>query len=448
MYASIFRNILFPFHEKVVNNRNTSKYLNEYNEQQFWTQEKIADLQFNKLKSLVDFSYKEVSYYNKLWKKIDFHPIDLKSVDDLSSLPVLTKNIIRENYDELISKSHKNNHIKKTTGGSTGVPLSLAYTQESYSRRNAVMWRGYSWAKLPPGAKAVYLWGINLDETNLYSKLKEDLYNRFYNRYVFSCFGLNDSKMHEFVELVNKVRPEVIVSYVNPMFHLSSWLMENNIKMFSPKSVITGAEPLYEFQRTVIEEATGSEVYNTFGCREVMLIASECEQKNGLHINTDHLVVESLDDKGQNVQNESGELVITDLHNYGMPFIRYKNEDLIVLSDERCGCGRGLPLMKSVEGRILDCIKTPKNKIIPGELFPHYLKDFPGIERFQVIQEELSSLKIKLVVNNKFDNDEKDKINNSLQQVIGDGVELNIQIVDEIPLTKSGKHRVTISLLG
>ena len=362
-------------------------------------------------------------------------------------MPVLTKNIIRENYDDLISSSHKDSYIKKTTGGSTGVPLSLAYTQESYSRRNAVMWRGYSWAKLPPGAKAVYLWGVNLDDTSFYTKLKEDLYNKFYNRYVFSCFGLNDSKMHEFVELVNKVKPEVIVSYVNPIFHLSNWLLENNIKMFSPKSIITGAEPLYEFQRNTIEEAIGSEVYNTYGCREVMLIASECEKKKGLHINSDHLVVESLNDKGQKVQNELGELVITDLHNYGMPFIRYKNEDLVVLSDESCECGRGLPLMKSVEGRVLDCIKTPKNKIIPGELFPHYLKDFSGIEKFQVIQEELSSLIVKLVVNNNFGNSELDKITNSLHQVIGDDVELNIQIVDEIALTKSGKHRVTISLL-
>jgi phenylacetate-CoA ligase len=104
--------------------------------------------------------------------------------------------------------------------------------------------------------------------------------------------------------------------------------------------------------------------------------------------------------------------------------------------------------MKSVEGRILDCIRTPENKIIPGELFPHYLKDFPGIEKFQVIQEKLSSLIVKLKVNENINNNEIEKIRKSLHQVIGDGVEIDIQIVDEIPLTKSGKHRVTISLLS
>jgi phenylacetate-CoA ligase len=448
VYASIFRKFLFPFHEKIINNRNTSKYLNEYNLQQYWSHEKISELQFRKLKALINFSYIEVDYYNKLWKEIDFHPNDLKHVNDLCELPILTKTIIRENYEDLISHPHKKTHIKKTTGGSTGVPLSLAYTQESYSRRNAVMWRGYSWANLPPGTKAVYLWGTNIDDTSTFSKIKDNLYNKFYNRYVFSCFGLNDSKMREFVELVNKIKPDVIVSYVNPIVHLSNWLLENDIKLFPPKSIITGAEPLYDFQRVQIEEAFSSTVYNTFGCREVMLIASECERKKGLHVNIDHLVVESLNKQGQQVHNESGELVITDLHNYGMPFIRYKNEDLVILSDDLCECGRGLPLMKSVEGRILDCIRTPENKIIPGELFPHYLKDFPGIEKFQVIQEKLSSLIVKLKVNENINNNEIEKIRKSLHQVIGDGVEIDIQIVDEIPLTKSGKHRVTISLLS
>ena len=444
MYESVFQRLLFPLFEGI-KGRSTAKYIVEYREQQYWPYEDILALQEKKLKKLIEYSYQFVPYYRKLWRKLGLTPKDFQTINDLERLPVLTKQIIKENYAELISEEYKNNHLTKTTGGSTGIPLSLAYTQESYSRRNAVMWRGYSWAKLPPGRKALYFWGTSIGSGNQILNFKESLYNRFYNRYLISCFNLDASRFKKIVKQINQIKPEVIVSYVNPIYALACWVNDNNIRIHNPLSIITGAEPLYEYQREAIEKAFKTDVFNTYGCREVMLIASECQHKKGLHMNIDHLVIESLDVDQKNILGQLGELAITDLHNYAMPFIRYKNEDLISISHRSCSCSINLPLMDLVEGRVLDCIKTSDGKILPGEFFPHFLKDFKGIEKFQVVQNDITSLEINLVANDELNASDLKRIEHEVITALGKNIRLDIKIVSNIPLTKSGKHRVTIS---
>src|SRR5690606_25431630 len=144
-----------------------------------------------------------------------------------------------------------------------------------------------------------------------------------------------------------------------------------------PRSVIVGAEKLYPFQRKLIEEAFAAPVFETYGSREFMLIAAECDRHEGLHLTSEHLLVEILDEDGRPTPaGEAGNVVITDLYNFGMPFIRYANGDRAIAGWSKCSCGRGLPLLRQVTGRRLDVLHSPDGRRIPGEFFPHCLKDF------------------------------------------------------------------------
>ena len=163
-----------------------------------------------------------------------------------------------------------------------------------------------------------------------------------------------------------------------------------------PKAIIGAAEALQDFQRTIIRKAFDCPSYNTYGCREFMLIASECENHT-LHRNIDHLVVELRKPESYPDDSKTGEVIVTDLFNYGMPFIRYLNGDMATASDTPCSCGRGLATLASVDGRILDTIRTPDGRVLAGQFFPFMLKDVKGLQRFQVVQRQLDRLDLSIV---------------------------------------------------
>jgi phenylacetate-CoA ligase len=178
-----------------------------------------------------------------------------------------------------------------------------------------------------------------------------------------------------------------------------------------------------------------------------MLVAAECEQRHGLHVNADHLVVELQTAAGAAAAGQAGDVVITDLFNYGMPLLRYANGDVATAATGACACGRGLPLLARIDGRKLDAIRTPGGHVLPGEFFPHMLKDVPGLRRFQLVQRQLDRLDLAIVRDDAFNDDSLAYIRREVAKVLGDSVALDCRFVDDIPLTRSGKLRVTVSEL-
>jgi phenylacetate-CoA ligase len=249
------------------------------------------------------------------------------------------------------------------------------------------------------------------------------------------------------VEYINKKKPTGIVSYTTGIYNLAQFVQKNGIHLdtTSVKSIITGAEKLFDYQRDLIESVFKARVFNTYGCREFMLIASECEKHEGLHVNSDSLVVEILVDGKAAKPGETGELVITDLHNYGMPFIRYKNGDLATQSTKVCSCGRGLPLIENVDGRKTDVIVAHNGTKIPGIYFPHLMKEIPEVRKFQVIQKSRTVIEVKIVQQPKISEEKIQFVRHEIQNVVGDEVDIQFNFVDDIPLNASGKFRVTIS---
>lgn len=446
-YERAFRGVLFPLYESGLRRRKTLAYLREREAEQWLPPERIRELQWQRLKALLQHCWDEVPYYRARWQEIGATPGDIHDMDDYARLPVLTKDDIRENFDAIQARSAAGGMQFKTTGGSTGRPLRLGYTRESYERRVAVMLRGYRWAGAAPGQRTLYLWAGLVGKQKPWQVAKERTYHRLFNRRMLDSFPMRDDNLDQYADAIERWAPEVIVSYVTPIVRLSEWMVRTGRVIKGVKSVLGASEALHQHHRTLIEAAfPGAVAYDTYGCREFMLIASECECRDGLHVNADHLVLELLDEGGR--PSDSGEVILTDLGNYGMPFIRYRNGDMATMAAASpCACGRGLPRLRSVDGRKLDGIRSPQGALLPGIFFPHMLKDVPGVRRFQVRQRRLDALDIAVVAGPQFNEEQQQFVRREIARVLGEGVAVDLHLVDDIPLTPSGKLRVTISEL-
>lgn len=447
LYESLFRNVLFPAYESGLRGRRTLDYLREYEASQWLSPDEIAALQWAKLKRLVEHCWTDVPYYRKRWQLAGLAGAeDIRGPDDYARLPVLTKQDIRDNFEHLIAPSFRGNLLYKTTGGSTGEPLRFGYTRESYERRMATMHRGYGWTGARLGQRTLYLWGASMTATGL-PRLKETLYQSAFNRKVINAFLMPDAQMASYVDAIAAYRPEVVVSYVAPLLNLANWLIANKRSIDPPQRILTAAEALHAPQRQLLERTFSCPVYNTYGCREVMLVAAECGHREGLHLNADHLKVEFGEPLDPMVGNGPAELLLTDLHNYGMPLLRYANGDLGTPLDGACGCGRGLPRLARVDGRKLDALRTPDGRFVPGEFIVYAFLGVSGIKRYQVIQRRLDTLDIILVRDHGFGDHTLALVRLELARALGSSVTCNFIYADTIPLTPTGKLRVTISEL-
>lgn len=447
MYQPIFKHVLFPIYEALVRGRATSTYLRQYNRSQWQSPQDVERLQLEKLNQLLSHAWSEVPFLNEYWRASGCRPGALRSVRELELYPILTKQLISANYDRMIARSWHGKTLRKTTGGSTGEPFQLEYTAESYARRTAVMWRGYRWAGADLGTRTAYLWGTGKPQEG-WRGLKDRLYHHAFNRKFLDAFSITDQSIATYVSAITRYHPEILVGYVAPVVLVARWINERGVKISGVKGVITGAEALFEPDRLEIERAFGCKVFNTYGCREFMLMAAECELHSGLHVSADHLVLETVDTRGRGVTGEPGDVAVTDLHNYGMPFVRYKNGDRATYSAELCKCGRGLPLLGSVDGRILDSIRTVDGRYVPGEFFVYVLLPYSSIKQYLVVQTAIDEIQVQIVSSRPIGDVEREQLKTEIQRIVGPATRIRIEDVEEIPPSRSGKRRVTTSLVA
>jgi phenylacetate-CoA ligase len=445
MYSAVFKYLLNPLYEKGVKRRRVLDYRRMLEDSQWWTAEKIRTYQWEQLTGLLRHAALQAPHWRDIFRDKGLSPEAIRGQEDFRRLPVTTKAVIRADKNRMIADNHRGKTWTKATGGSTGVPLELDYTPLSYDWRTAVTKRGYGWAGCEDGVKQVYIWGTAIGKMSFKQKLKEDLHHAFLRQKYFNCFQFTEDAMAVCLKKLNHFRPSIIVGYTNPLYHFALFIKKHGQVRFRPRGIITAAEKLHPYQREVIHEVFNCPVFNTYGSREFMLIASECPRHHGMHIHSENLLVEIIKEDGTPAApGESGELVITDLHNWGMPFIRYQIGDMAVATDRFCPCGRGLPLLQDVVGRSLDMIRTPDGRFVPGEFFPHLMKEFSGIERFQIVQKELKALHVKLVKNAAFKTADFHFMRNEINKVMGADIVVHFDFVDDIPLTRTGKYRVTV----
>jgi len=433
--------------EAGVKRRGTFRYWRELDRSQWLRRDELEAIQLQALRRLVAHAWEHCPYYRDAWRALGLDPAALSALDGFRGWPLTDQNTIRANRPTMRAQVPGMRLISKATGGSTGIPLELDLDTDSHDRRVAASFRGYSWASAEPGTRQLYLWGGAVGDLPWRKRLKNRWYERLYRRRVLDCFHFGPDRADEFVAELNRYRPDVIVAYTNPLYEFARVLDESGVRPFSPTSIVVGAEKLHGFQRAVIERVFRAPVFETYGSREFMLIAAECDRHSGLHVTAEQLLVEILDEDGAPVPaGAEGNVVITDLYNYGMPFLRYANGDRAIAGAEACPCGRGLPLLREVVGRRLDVLTTGDGRTIPGEFFPHFFKDFPAIRRFQVEQASADDIRVRLVLGPGWSDADSQRVERDVRNVIGPRCRFTVDVVDEIPLTPAGKHRVVVNL--
>jgi phenylacetate-CoA ligase len=446
LYQLFYENCWFPFFEGIIKGRETARIYKSLHITESLRHDELKDLQLSALKKLMLHANQHSVFHHTRFKDAGIKPEAIRSLDDLLLLPTMTKSDIRNNYDQIANNS-KEALWTKTTGGSTGEPLRFAYTKSSYAWRVALSKRGYAWAGAKPGTKQALIWGAPLEKLSQFQQRKQDLHHLLDRQDFFNCYYFDNTSMHICMDALNKAKPEIIIGYTNPLFDFANFIRSNGGLTFQPKSIICAAEKLHQFQRDRMKEVFGCDVFNTYGSREFMLIASECSKHDGLHVSMENLIVEIIKDDGTRAKDgEIGRIIVTDLHNYGMPFIRYEIGDLGVASHKQCPCGRGLSLINDIVGRSLDMIEVSGGKMLPGEFFVHLMLDYPDILKFQAYQSETKDITLKLVPSSVFDKDQIDTILKKIREVSGPEINVTCEIATDIPLTKSGKYRVAVSM--
>ncbi len=418
-------------------------YYQQLRENQWWSRDEIAALQLKRLQALLRHAYQNVPYYNQKFAELGLHPDDIKTLSDLTRLPILTKKDVRENLPALVARNFpKDQMIPYSTGGSTGEPLQFYITEQSLARGTAAAHLAYSWYGYEQGDKAAYLWG-SPREASTRQSLSDKICNLVFRTIHLDAFDMSENRMGEFAQRLAKFKPKVIIAYASAAYLFARYLQHKGIESIRPGAVITQAEKLFPHQRRLMEEVFGCEVFDFYGSREVQAMAAECPEHSGYHISAENVILEFVKDNQSVSPGEMGKILATDLHNYAMPFIRYENGDLGVPSDERCPCGRGLPLMKEVIGRITDRLVIG-NKFISSPALTLIFKNLP-IEQYQLVQESETELTIKIVKREEYCDKDTERIRSMMQTYVGSSMKLNIQLLSMIPPTESGKYRFIIS---
>jgi phenylacetate-CoA ligase len=447
MLDFLYGSVLLPAYETGIKRRKTYRYWRDLERTQWMSPAELRQFQFEALRRLVTHAHEHCPYYREAWEQAGLSPARLQGPDDFQRWPVIDRDAIRAHRMRMRSTAPGIRLLSKSTGGSSGTPLHFDLDTDSNDRRTAAWNRGYGWAGGAPGTKQLYLWSITLTPRARWKQWKDNFYNALYRRCLLNTFGVSDENTTRYLDRLNRYRPKVIVAYAHSLYVFARALAERGLKPFSPRSIIVGAEKLHPFQRELIQQVFQAPVFETYGSREVMLMGAECDRHEGMHLTVDNLLIEVLDDDGRPTPDgQEGNVVVTDLYNVGMPFVRYANGDRAVAGWRTCSCGRGLPLLQEVVGRRSDMVHTPDGRHISGVFFPHLMKDFPAVKHFLVVQDRPDHLDIHLVVDSRWDDQSRDLLEASLRKGIGPTMELGLRTVDRIPLTLAGKHRVVLNL--
>jgi phenylacetate-CoA ligase len=415
---------------------------------QWRSRDEIEAVRVGDLRRLLRHAYDHTPLYGERMRAVGAEPEDIRSVADLARLPLLTREQAIDLREQRKSTAPPFADIQKSTGGTTGQPLKFGYDWSSEYWRQAVKLRGWSWGGYRPGMRTFYFWGTAATPP-LAKRLWVGLDRQLRRERYVDCTRRSDGDLDQAVELIRRERPEMIICFSQAGADLARHVSARGLRTWDTIPVLCCAERVTPLDRAALEEAFGPAVFETYGCREVMLIASECPQHNGMHVSAENLIVEVVvrQDGGTRAARpgEVGEVVLTDLHNYGMPFIRYANGDLALATEERtCPCGRALPILQSVEGRVADTMRDGTGARISGLMFNVIFTPLAAdVRQFQAVQHRDGAVTLKLVTNRQLDAARLEEIRARCAEKLT-GVPVRAEIVDQIPPGKNGKRRVVI----
>jgi phenylacetate-CoA ligase len=414
---------------------------------QWWSRERLIEYQNERLRRLIIHAYNNVPYYHSLFKEKGIRPSDIHTLHDLPKIPLLTKEVLRKKLRDLVASNvSKKDLIYLTTSGTTGQPVGFYREKKSeYSDGDPFWWRRYQWGGcgLVSRRAALTSWTIQPKRNGTRRIFS---YNPFRRLLILSTYDLSRKNIAQYAHALRKYKPEFISGFPSALEVMVKYFAEAGIpRPVNPKNIFTQSEEIYPWQRKRIREYFGCEIYDWYGMEERVVCASECEEHSGHHIFAEHSIVEFIKD-GKWVSGEEGEIIATDLENYGMPMIRYQTGDLGQAVLEKCRCGRGLPLMKLIGGRERSFAVTKEGGYIPVSIVD-IPKATEHVEQFQFVQKERGTLILKVVRKEGFCDEDVDLIRKNLQEKFGEMIAVRLEFVEHIARTRRGKMPLLVQHL-
>lgn len=443
LYTTIVSTVLFPFHE-LLKKHETVRIKKQLEQSQWLTRDQIQANADKRLSAFIENVVTNVPYYQKTFKKLGIGSSDITTRATLAKLPFLDKTVIRENFDDLKS-SVAGPTQPFTTGGSSGTPLTFLLSNERVSHDVAEKWRATRWWDVDIGDKEIVAWGSPI-ELGAQDKVRIAR-DKLFRSTLIPAFDMNETKLLSFIEDIKAIRPKMLFGYPSVYALIAQTALKHHIKLdkLGIKVVFVTSERLYPYQQEVIEQVFNAPVANGYGGRDAGFIAHACPH-GSMHISAEDLILEIIDPNGNTLPDgETGEIVVTHMATSDFPFIRYRTGDIGTIGTETCSCGRGLPVLKNIEGRTTDFVVAQDGTIMHGLALIYVLREMSGIDEFKIVQESIEHTRVEVIPTSTLSADLESAIISGFKQRLGNGVSVEVTQVNEILPEKSGKFRYVIS---
>ena len=432
--------------------RSTSKFLQK---SQWWSASEIKAYQLRRLKTLLSHAYSNVPYYHSVFTEQGLQPSDIREITDLERLPILTKEVARENMDALKARNYASRDLEYVgTSATTGMMLRFYYEKGTSRARELAFvrsaWRRVGFRLID---KCATLRG-DVVNSNGTSKFDE---RQFFGRLlVLSSVSMRADSLPRYVQLIRRFKPRYIWGYPSSISVLAHFMQDNDVERFSTvKAILCGSENLFEWQRKLLESVFQCRVFSWYGQSELAAFASECEVSQLYHVFPEYGIFELVDKRDRLITEagEVGEIVATGFNNAAVPFIRYRTGDLAQYADATCECGRHHALLPRIEGRKNEFVvdragrEIPVTAILAATDKVFVSSDFDGIRQFQFFQEKRGEVILNVVPGKDYGKSDSGQMFTPLMERLGDEMDLEVRLVDQIQPSAAGKHRTLIQKL-
>jgi phenylacetate-CoA ligase len=443
LYTSFASGVLFPLHERA-KGHTTVAVRRELERTQWLAPTELAAYQARRLGAFIADTHARVPYVRRLFQEHGLSPRDVSDLDGLRRLPLMDKATIRAHTDELKACDARG-LARFNTGGSSGEPLVFYIGKERVSHDVAAKWRATRWWGVDIGDREIVVWGspIELGAQDRVRALRDGLLR---TRLV-PAFELSPANLDRFVAEIRRFRPRMLFGYPSSLALIAQHAQAAGVALdrLGIRVAFVTSERLYDHQREAIERVFGCPVANGYGGRDAGFIAHACPHGR-LHVTAEDIVVEILDATGRPVApGETGEIVVTHLATADFPFIRYRTGDVGALDPEPCPCGRGLPVLGRIEGRTTDFVVAADGTVMHGLALIYVLRDMEDIDQFKIIQESLDRTCVCLTATRPLPASRVAEIEAQFRRRLGNGVEVCVEQVADIPRERSGKYRYVVS---
>ncbi len=413
------------------------KWLRLYREEQWLSIEELRALEAERLAKVLEFARDKVPYYKNLpTRKSD-------PFEEVRQFPVLTKQIIKENLDQLLTLPAKN-LIAESSSGSSGLQSTVYMDKSAQASQRAMQMLWFEWSGYRIG-DSILQTGMTLDR-GVVKAVKDILLKTKY----LPAFNLEAEVIERALLDLRKNPRQCLFGYASSLNVLAETAIELNITDVAFKQAVSWGDKLFPHYREKIKRAFGCDTVDTYGCTEGAMVAAQCREGN-YHLSINQCYLEVVDDEGNPVRpGELGKVLVTRFDNFAMPLIRYYLGDLVETeekNDSSCRCGRHLPLLRRIVGRDTDIVKTRSGKRMIVHFFTAIFEHVPQIKQFKVVQKSLDEIEIHYVRENDFVFDVIENVEKKIHHHLGEKLPVKWIETDSIAPTKSGKPQIIQSFL-